>query len=77
MEKVVAADGLSLWVGQEGECVPLLFTQFTGRLRRVDADGYQGDVAVIERVDALLKAPQLGVAEGSPRSAIEDEHDPS
>src|SRR2546427_695561 len=73
VEQVIAPNHLGADVGEEGERVPLLATEFAIDLGRIDADRDQAQVARVEIGEAVLKTPQLGVAERSPIAPVEDE----
>lgn len=75
VEHTVAADYLGAGIRKEWESVPPLAAEVPGLLGRIDADRGDLDAAGAKFREALLKTPQLGVAQRSPVAAIEDQQD--
>jgi len=77
MKHAVLADHLRFRIGEKRERVTLAGAECARVLVGVDADGGNLDAARVEIVQAPFETPQLGVAEGSPVAAIENEqHSP-
>jgi hypothetical protein len=76
VEQVKAANGVKLFVGEEGVGVALLLTKIPGDWGRVHADGYDLHSARLELIELFFETPQLGVAEGSPVAAVENQEHP-
>src|SRR5215471_6694425 len=73
MDQIVQADYPFRGVREKRECVTLCATVITRDLRGIDADCHQTNAACVELAEVFLETPQLGVAEGSPVPAVEDE----
>jgi len=76
VEQVIAANGVKLFVGEERVGVALLLTKILGDWGRIHADGYDLHSARLELIKLFFETPQLGVAEGSPVAAIENQEHP-
>ena len=74
VQQAIALDNIRRGIRKHRKCVTLRLTQLARVFRRIDADGRDLDVALIELVQVMLETPQLGVAEGSPIASIEDQH---
>jgi hypothetical protein len=73
MYEVPTADDVFFGVGENRESVAGGLAEMLGLLRRVNANGDDANFARVEIGKVLLETPQLGVAEGSPVAAVEDE----
>ena len=73
MQDIVSANNLRVWIGQQGKCVPELLRLPLVDIRRIDADGDNVNTARVEFRKPVLETPQLGVAERSPKTAIENQ----
>jgi hypothetical protein len=70
MQHVVSANNFCLGIGKQRETVAEFLRLPPVDLRRIDADADYADPARIEIRKPVLKTPQLGVAERSPKAAI-------
>ena len=77
MNEIPAADDVVFGVGENREGVASGLAEMLGLLRGVHANGDDSNPASVEVWQMFLEAPQLGVAEGSPVAAIEDQDDGS
>ena len=75
MQHVVTANNFCLGIGKQRETVAEFLRLPPINLRRIDADADYADPARIEIRKPVLKTPQLGVAERSPKAAIKNQHD--
>ena len=73
MQDIVTANDLRIRIGQQGKRVPELLRLPLVDIRRIDADGDNANAARVEFRKSMLKTPQLGVAERSPKTAIENQ----
>jgi hypothetical protein len=70
MQHIVTANNFCLGIGKQRETVAEFLRLPPVDLRRIDADADYADPARIEIRKPVLKTPQLGVAERSPKAAI-------
>ena len=77
MEQIVTLDHIRIRVRQECVGKAQLLPVAPIDLRGVNADCNDANATRIEFRKLLLKTPQLGVAERSPKSAIENQRDGS
>ena len=75
MQHIVTANNFCLGIGKQWKCVAEFLRLPPVDLRQIDADADYADPARIEIRTLLLKTPQLGVAERSPKAAIKNQHD--
>ena len=73
MQNIVTANNLRIRIGQQRKRVPELLRLPLVEIRRIDADGDNANSPCLEFRKPLLETPQLGVAEQSPKSAIENQ----
>jgi hypothetical protein len=73
MQQIVAANDLSLGVGEKSEGIACLPAEPGRNIRRIHADSYGQDALRLELLQVLLDASQLEVTERSPVTAIEDQ----
>jgi len=76
VEQVKAANGVKLFVGEERVGVALLPAVLPRNFRRVHANGHDLHSARLELIELFFETPQLGVAEGSPIAAVENQQHP-
>jgi len=76
MQHSVLADGVSVRVRKQWKRIPSRPAELLRLRGRIYAYPHYGNSTRLELVQVMLKTPQLGVAEGSPVSAIENEHEP-
>ena len=74
MQHIVSANDLRIRIGKQRKRVPELLRLPLVDLRRIDADGDNANVPRVEFRKPMLETPQLGVAERSPKTAIENQH---
>src|ERR1700730_10608454 len=74
MKHTITANHFRICVGKQrkSEATPLSLLLID--LRRVHANAHHLDAARIELRKSLLETPQLGVAQGSPKAPIENQH---
>ena len=77
MQHIVTANNFCLGIGKQRETVAPFLRVPPVDLRRINADADYADPARIEIRKPLLKTPQLGVAERSPKAAIKNQRDSS
>ena len=77
MQQIISADDFGLRIGEQWERVTQLLRLSSINLRWIDADADHADSALVEVSKPLLETPQLGVAEWSPKTTIENQHDSS
>jgi hypothetical protein len=77
MHEVPAANDFVFGVRENRESIASRLAEMLGHLRSVDANGDDTNLARVEIGKALFETPQLGVAEGSPIAAVEDQDDGS
>ena len=75
MQQIVTPHHLILRVGQEGESVSVPGAETSRELRSIDADRNRTHSQSLKRIEILLDTPQLGVTEGSPVTAVENQKD--
>ena len=75
MQHIVTANNFCLGIGKQRETVAEFLRLPPIDLRRINADTDYTDPARIEIRKPVLKTPQLGVAERSPKAAIKNQHD--
>ena len=75
MQDSVLPDHLRARIGEEREAVPFGLAEPLRLRGRIHADRYNLNTPVMKLAQVLLETPQLGVAERSPISAIENQHD--
>jgi hypothetical protein len=75
MQDIVSANNLRVRIGQQRKRVPALLRLLLINIRRIDADADNMNAARLEFRKPLLETPQLGVAEQSPKTTIENHHD--
>jgi hypothetical protein len=73
VQHIVPANHLGVGIGQQRKRVPKLLRLAFIDIRRIDADSDNANAARIEIRKLLLETPQLGVTQGSPKSAIENQ----
>ena len=74
MQNAVPADHLRVGIREEREAISLRLAELSRLLGGIDTDGDNLHTPLVKLAQALLETPQLGVAEGSPISAVENEH---
>jgi len=75
VQKAVPPDHFSLRIGKKCVSEAQLLDVLKGDLRRVHTDGNHPNTVCIEIRKTLLETPQLGVAKGSPVTAVENQQD--
>jgi len=75
MQHIVSANNLRIRIGKQRERVPELLRLPLVNIRRIDADADNANAARVEFRTSMLETPQLGVAERSPKTTIENHHD--
>ena len=75
MQHIVTTNNFCLGIGKQRETVAEFLRLPPIDLRRINADADYADPARIKIRKPLLKTPQLGVAERSPKAAIKNQHD--
>jgi hypothetical protein len=73
VQEIVSPNDVGVGVGKEGIRVSFPFAQIPGDPRLVDADCYRANTQFFDLRQVILDTPQLGVAEGSPVAAIENQ----
>jgi hypothetical protein len=73
MQHIVSADNCRLRIGKQRKFVPELLRLPLVNIRWIDADGDNANATRFELGQPLLKTPQLGVAERSPKTSIENQ----
>ena len=74
MQHIVSANNLRIRIGQKRKRVPELLRLPLVNIRRIDADANNANAARVEFRKPMLETPQLGVAERSPKTTIENQH---
>ena len=74
MEKVVASNDLRFSVGKQGVSEAELLGMALTDLRRVDTNPNNAEATHLEIGKPVLKTPQLGVTERSPKPAVENQY---
>ena len=74
MQDIVSANNLRIRIGQQRECVAQFLRLASIDLRWIDADADDTNAARLEFGKPVLETPQLGVAEQSPKTTIENQH---
>ena len=74
MEHSVLSDRLTIGIGKKWKRIPSRLAELLGLGRRIHTDSHDFKATLVKLVQVLLETPQLGVAEWSPVSAIENEH---
>jgi hypothetical protein len=74
MQHPVATDGVSFGVGKKREGIPAGLTELLRFSGRIHADSHDFDTTLMKLVQMPLETPQLGVAERSPVTTIENQH---
>ena len=77
MQHIVPANHFRLGIGKQRERVAAFLRLSPVDVRRIDADADNPNATRIELRQLLLKTPQLGVAQQSPKPAIKNQRDPS
>lgn len=77
MQHIVSANNLRLRIGKQRKRVPELLRLPLVNIRRIDANADDTNAARVEFRKPSLETPQLGVAERSPKTTIENQHDTS
>ena len=75
MRHIVSANNLSLRIGKQRKRIAELLRLPLVNIGRIDADTNNVNTACGEIGKPLLKTPQLGVAQRSPKAAVENQHD--
>ena len=73
MQDIVSANNLCFRIGQQRKRVSELLRLPLASLWWIDADADNANAARVEFRKPVLETPQLGVAERSPKSAIENQ----
>ena len=73
VHQIIAANDFGAGVRQKRVSVPSLATERRGLIRRVHADRYRSHSPLRELTQIVLDTPQLGVAERSPISPVENQ----
>ena len=76
MQDIVPANNLRVRIGKQWKGVPKLLRVPLVSLRWIHTDADNTNAARVEFRKTVLETPQLGVAEGSPKTAIKDQHRP-
>ena len=75
MQHIVSANNLRVRIGKQWKSVPELLRLPLVNIRWIDADADDANAARVEFRKPVLETPQLGVAERSPKTPIENHHD--
>jgi hypothetical protein len=62
MKHIIAANGVRFGIGKKSERVPGLLRKVARVFRSVDTDSNRTNSRLMELIQTLLNAPQLGVA---------------
>jgi hypothetical protein len=73
MQHIVSANNLGIRIGQKRKRVSELLRLPLVNVRWIDADADDANAARVEFRKPPLETPQLGVAERSPKTAIENQ----
>ena len=73
MEEIVTANHSGVWIGKKSKRVAELLPMAAVDLRGINTHSHNPNAARLELRQLLLETPQLGVAERSPKPAIEDQ----
>ena len=73
MQYIISTDNFRVRIGKQWKRVPELLRVPLVILRRIDADADDTNATRLELRQPLLETPQLGVAERSPKTAIENQ----
>ncbi len=73
MQHAIALDNFRVGIGKKGVAVVTPPAEPARDFGSVDADRDRADAQCFECVQILFNTPQLGVAEGSPVAAVEDQ----
>lgn len=73
MYQIITGDCFTFLIGQHREGVAGLLHQLPRLFGGIDTDRHRTNAGFIERRNVSLDAPQLGVADDSPVTAIEDQ----
>jgi len=74
MQHAVLPDHLRVWIGEEREAISSRLAELLRLGRRIHTNRYNLYAPVMELTQVLLETPQLGVAERSPITAVEEQH---
>lgn len=74
MQQVVGTNDLGVRIRKQSKRISHLLSQATADFRRINADRSQVESHCIEVTQPLLETPQLGVAQKSPITTVENEH---
>ena len=74
MQYVVTTNDPGVRIGQEWKCVAQPLRLASVNLWGINADADDTDAACVEFRKPVLETPQLGVAERSPKTTIENQH---
>lgn len=73
MQDIVSANNLCFRIGKQRKGVPELLGVPLVNVRWIDTDADHANAACIEVRKPMLETPQLGVAERSPKTTIENQ----
>ena len=76
MQNIVTANNLRVRIGKQWKSIPELLRVPLVSIRWIDADADNANTARLEFGKPMLETPQLGVAERSPKTAIEYQQGP-
>ena len=74
MQDIISANSLGVRIGKQWKRIPERLRLAAANVRRIDADADYANTLRVEFRKPLLETPQLGVAEWSPKSTIENQH---
>jgi len=73
MQDIVPANDFRLRIGKQWKSIPELLRLPLIDIRRINTDADDTNAARVEFRKPMLETPQLGVAERSPKTAIENQ----
>jgi len=76
MQDIISPNNPRVRIGKQWKGVPKLLRVPLVSLRWIHTDADNTNAARVEFRKPVLETPQLGVAEGSPKTAIKNQHRP-
>ena len=76
MQNIVTANNLRVRIGKQWKSIPELLRVPSVDVRWINTDADNANAARVEFRKPMLETPQLGVAERSPKTAIEYQQGP-
>ena len=73
MQDIVPANNLRVRIGKQWKSIPELLRVPSVDIRWINTDADDTNAARVEFRKPMLETPQLGVAERSPKTSIEDQ----